>query len=155
MIFGKISDWNKYFPTPVFKEIFNELQKFNHDTPNGVYQTHDDFYFKVMSYDSKLEATVVESHRKEVDVQILFSGEERIMIYDKEDVEVSKPYDESTDCQFYLPGKHVVSDLNLRPGYMAVFFPEDLHRPQLATKNTPVELKKIVIKINEKLFTHE
>jgi beta-galactosidase beta subunit len=36
---------------------------------------------------------------------------------------------------------------------MAIFFPDDIHQPQFALENKIETLKKIVIKIDEKLFT--
>ena len=36
---------------------------------------------------------------------------------------------------------------------MAVFFPDDIHNPQYAVNSKIETLKKIVIKIDEKLFS--
>lgn len=153
MIIDKIQNWKIYFKAPIFENIFQELTKFSIETPNGVYKNNDDYYFKIMSYDTKLNAEIVESHRKEVDIQILFSGEEHIKIYNAEGVTIKEPYAEETDCQFYIANKKPVSQIDLVPGYMAVFFPDDIHHPQFAVNNRISNLKKVVIKINEKLFS--
>jgi YhcH/YjgK/YiaL family protein len=153
MIVDTISNRKIYFKGEVFDELFEQLKSYTLDTPNGVYKNHKDFYFKVMSYDTKLTSNITESHRKEVDVQILLAGKEGIKIFNSKDVEISQAYDEETDCQFYNPISTPVSEINLIPGYMAVFFPDDIHNPQYAVNSNIETLKKIVIKIDEKLFS--
>lgn len=153
MIIDKIENWALYFKEPIFSEIKNELGNYNTSTPNGVYKTHENYYFKVMSYDTKLDSKIIESHRKEVDVQILFSGNENIKIYNNNDVEVIEAYDKESDCQFYKNIGNPITEINLRPGYMAIFFPDDIHHPQFAVDGKIETLKKLVLKIDEKLFT--
>lgn len=152
MILDKINNWGVYFKKTEFIEVFNELKKITLETPNGIYKNHEFFYIKVMSYDSVLESTIIESHRKEVDVQILLSGKEKIKIYDIESVEIIEEYNKETDCQFYKTNGNPISEISLMPGYMAVFFPEDIHHPMFAVESKIEKLKKIVIKIDEKLF---
>jgi YhcH/YjgK/YiaL family protein len=153
MIVDTISNRKIYFKGEVFDELFEQLKSYTLDTPNGVYKNHKDFYFKVMSYETKLTSNITESHRKEVDVQILLSGKEGIKIFNSDDVTISQAYNEETDCQFYNPINTPVSEINLIPGYMAVFFPDDIHNPQYAVNSKIETLKKIVIKIDEKLFS--
>lgn len=152
MILDKIDNWKIYFKEPIFLEIFKELENYNSETPNGIYRTHDNYYFKVMSYDTKLESNIIESHIKEVDVQILFSGNEKIKIYNSEAVCIIEPYSDETDCQFYKNIGNPVAEINLETGYLAIFFPGDIHHPQFAVNNKVETLKKIVLKIDEKLF---
>lgn len=153
MIVDKISNWEIYFKSPVFKEVFDQLTTYTVDTPNGVYKNHENFYFKVMSYDTKLDSTIIESHVKEVDIQILLSGHEHIKMYDRSAVEVKGPYDEETDVTFYNIKAAPHTEINLEPGYMGIFFPDDIHHPQFAVNNKIEKLKKIVIKVDEKLFS--
>ncbi len=153
MIVDKIENRKIYFKAPIFNEIFKELQNYNSETLNGTYKNHKNYYFKVMSYDTKLDSNIIESHKKEVDVQILLSGNENIKIYNTSTVEVTEPYDKEIDCQFYKKTGDPVTEINLEPGYMAVFFPDDIHQPQFAVRNKIETLKKIVIKIDETLFT--
>jgi YhcH/YjgK/YiaL family protein len=155
MIHDKIDHWKIYFKNPVFNDIFNELDSMNIHTPDGVYQNNTDYYFKVMSYSTKITPTVIESHKKEVDIQILLSGSEKIKLYDFQDVQIIQPYNEETDCQFYRDTHLPTSVIDLIPGYMAVFFPQDIHHPQFVVNDQISSLKKIVIKVNAKLFTSE
>ncbi len=92
MIYDKVENSSRYFKAPIFKEIFQKLKDFDINTPNGTYKTHDSYYFKVMSYETQLSPKIIESHRKEVDVQILLSGKELIKIYKEEDVSVLEKY---------------------------------------------------------------
>jgi YhcH/YjgK/YiaL family protein len=153
MILDKVENSIRYFKAPVFHEIFQKLKDFNINTPNGTYKTHDSYYFKVMSYETQLSPEIIESHRKEVDVQILLSGKELIKIYKEEDVSVLEKYNYKIDCQFYKELNSPISELILEPSYMAVFFPNDIHGPLHAHNKKVEKLKKIVIKIDEALFS--
>ncbi len=153
MIVDKIENWKIYFKSPIFDDIFEDLKTYTVDTPNGVYKDNKKYYFKVMSYDTKLDSAIIESHRKEVDVQILLSGNEHIKIYNEAAVAVKEVYDEESDCQFYKVIGKPFNEINLESNYMAIFFPDDIHQPQFAVENKIETLKKIVIKIDEKLFT--
>lgn len=153
MIFDKLSCWKLYFKSPVFDEIFEKLNTISLDTPNGTHHKSDNYYFKVMSYETKYEPTIIESHQKEVDVQILLSGEEHIKLYDQHQVEITSEYSEESDCQFYKSDVSPAATLDLKPGKMAVFFPQDIHGCQHTVNGEIKSIKKIVIKINEELFT--
>lgn len=152
MIYDKISNWKTYFHHPIFAEIFKTLETYSLATDNGVYKYDGGFYFKVMAYDTKPEANIIETHRKEVDIQILLAGEEKIKMYLMDDVEVSTPYNDETDCVFYKNTGTPYADLILKPKHMAVFFPEDPHHPQFQVGNQAASLKKIVIKVDLDLF---
>ncbi len=155
MIVDKIDNWGVYFNKERFSEIFAELDKFNLETPNGEYRSNDNFYFKVMSYETKLESFIIESHKREVDIQVILKGKEKIKIYDSKDVVITEVYNEKTDCQFYDKVNDPISEVNLEPGLMAVFFSGDIHHPVLAVNKETYKLKKIVIKVDEKFFAHK
>ena len=155
MIFDSIDNWNSYFDASgIFGEVFDKLAKVNVNTPNGEYRINDLCYYKVMSYDTKLEPTIIESHKREVDIQVALKGAEGINIYSVTDVEITSAYDNKTDCQFYKSVRKPQLDLRLTPGKMAIFFPQDIHGCQHALDSNTETIKKIVIKIDEKLFTH-
>ena len=80
-------------------------------------------------------------------------GEEKIKIYNEEDVSVLEKYNSKIDCQFYQELSSSILELILKPSYMSVFFPNDIHGPLYAHNNKPDKLKKIVIKIDETLFS--
>jgi YhcH/YjgK/YiaL family protein len=146
MIYDKIENWNLYFKNPIFSKIFETLNEYTVDSENGIFE-YEGYYFKVMSYDTKIEPTIIESHKKEVDIQIILEGFEDIKMYHLEDLKVSKEYEDESDCVFYNALKSPYTKLTLSPGYMAVFFPSDPHHPQFIVNNTTSTLKKIVIKV--------
>lgn len=78
MILDKVENSSRYFKVPIFEEIFQKLKDFDINTLDGTYKTHDLYYFKVMSYETQLSPKIIESHKKEVDIQILLSGKELI-----------------------------------------------------------------------------
>jgi len=152
MILDKLEYSTRYFKSKLFKEIFDKVRDFDINTPNGTYLTNERYYFKVMTYDTQFSPNIIESHRKEVDVHILLYGKERIKIYKEGEVIVKKKYSSRTDCQFYQESKPASLEFILESGYMAIFFPNDIHAPLFTCNNKVEELKKIVIKIDEKLF---
>lgn len=155
MIFGNIADWKYYFgKSDVFNEIFQELPKISTSTGNGEFRLNEHIYYKVMSYDTQVDPSVIESHKKEVDIQIIIKGREHIKVYDPEAVKTKVSYNSETDCVFYSSVERPFSEFDLVPGKMAVFFPMDVHACQFAVNNEVETIKKIVFKIDEELFTH-
>ena len=155
MIYDSLTNWNQYFNAPIFDEIYQKLMLITADTKNGEYFKSDKYYFKVMSYDTMVEPTLIESHKKEVDVQVILKGGERIKTYSPNSIKISSEYSEETDCQFYKAIGAAEMEFKLNPGKMAVFFPQDIHGCQYAQSNEIETIKKIVIKIDEELFTHQ
>lgn len=153
MIYDKIIHWETYFKHDIFKQIFNDLKTISIDTKNGTYFKNDDYYFKVMSYKTQLESDIIENHFKEVDIQIVLEGKEKIKIYDQKAVEIARLYSGDDDCQFYKNVSQPHSEIILQPEYMAVFFNQDIHHPLFAVDDNITNIKKVVIKVNEKFFT--
>lgn len=153
MILDKISNWHIYFKHEIFNQVFEDLKTITLGTPNGIHYKNDNYYFKVMSYDTKLDSDIIENHKKEVDIQILLSGKERIKIYDTDAVKTIRAYSSKDDCQFYTQIGEANSEIIIKPNYMGVFFSQDIHHPQFAVNGQIEHLKKIVIKVNEKFFS--
>ncbi|MEH6536889.1 MAG: YhcH/YjgK/YiaL family protein [Psychroserpens sp.] len=153
MIYDKIKNWQLYFKHDVFENIFKDLETITVDTVNGNHFKNENYYFKVMSYDTQLDSNIIENHNKEVDIQIVLAGKEKIKIYNENAVEIIRPYQEEDDCQFYKNVSIAHSEIILQPSYMAVFFKQDIHHPLFAVNGKPKHIKKVVIKVNEKFFT--
>jgi biofilm protein TabA len=86
-----------------------------------------------------------ESHRLYIDVQCVLSGEEIIDVLPAAGLEVEKPYRPEKDVVIYKdagPGER----LRMKPGSIAVFFPEDGHMPGQWIEG-PVLVRKTVIKV--------
>ena len=87
-----------------------------------------------------------EAHKKYIDIQYLLKGEERIACMPIEKLTETKPYSEAKDAAFYAAEGIKAQEMTLGDGFFAVFFPQDGHMPQLCV-NTPVSVKKIVVKV--------
>lgn len=117
------------------------------DVADGRTDIDDDRLFaSVASYETGTrDERRFEAHRKYIDVQVLLEGEESIEVSLDEDRPFVEAYDEARDVMFLKPPVQVAS-LPMHPGFFAVFFPHDLHRPgcHLVEKR---RVRKIVMKV--------
>ncbi len=88
--------------------------------------------------------TFFETHRKYIDVQILFAGEEAMEIADRELLTVQVPYDAEKDFIKYAD-YGTPSVLRVKGGVIAVFFPVDGHMAHAVAQ--PVLVRKTVVKV--------
>lgn len=87
-----------------------------------------------------------EAHRRYLDVQFLVAGSELIGVSTAPaDLRVQQPYDEERDIVFYQDAPHE-SQLLMQPGNFAVFYPQDIHRPN-GMLEAPQAIRKVVVKI--------
>lgn len=86
----------------------------------------------------------IESHRKYIDLQYIFSGEEFLGVAGKATPE--GPYDEVNDRTFFSADEPVVYHRS-DPQRFFLFFPSDRHRPSVRTCENPGRIRKIVAKI--------
>ena len=134
--------------SPDIYEGLKFLQQLNPDIAVGTYQLSPNVKAIVSEYTTKeVNENGYEAHRKNIDIQYLLKGTEKIAYIPVEELLEMKPYSEETDAAFY----NAVSDFSpstfdLRPGYYAIFFPQDGHMPQLCV-NEPEKVKKVVIKV--------
>ena len=90
-----------------------------------------------------------EAHRENTDVMILASGSEKIYFADLSDLKVTDEYSAPSDVLFGNadePAGFVV----LRPGFFAIFTPNDAHAPGLEADGLPCRVKKLVIKLKNR-----
>lgn len=148
MIIDKLTYFNTYFHSSEMKAILEDLNKnFSISSEDGVYERQDHYNIKVMSPETLEISDIIESHSKEIDVQILLSGTEKIKIFSEENVTIKNSYNPDIDCTFYNPKGDSNYEIILQPGYFIILFPQDIHNPLIAV-NGRQTLKKIVIKIN-------
>lgn len=122
------------------------LKQMKPDTAVGTYQINHRVKVIVSEYETKLENEHgYEAHKKNIDIQYLLSGEERISCLPIEKLKETKAYNEENDTAFYdartKPQKVTIGD-----GFFAIFFPQDGHMPQLSV-DKPMKVKKVVIKV--------
>jgi YhcH/YjgK/YiaL family protein len=117
------------------------------DIAAGTYQINPRVKAIVSEYETKIENTYgFEAHRKNIDIQYLIIGEEKINCLPLEYLKESKAYDEEIDAAFYVERGIKSQELLLGNGYFAILFPQDGHMPQLCV-NTPRIVKKVVVKV--------
>lgn len=122
------------------------LAQMKPDTDVGVYQINPQVRAMVSEYETKLENEYgYEAHCKNIDIQYLLSGEERIACLPIEKLQETKPYSDENDAAFYKANIQP-QEMIIGGGYFAIFFPQDGHMPQLCV-DKPVKVKKVVIKV--------
>ena len=108
----------------------------------------DTVYAIVQSYNSVVPSgpLLFEAHRQYLDVQYVQAGEEVIAWAPLDQVQVTKPYDASTEALLGHVAEAAMTRVKLTAGYLAVLWPTDAHAPRVAVAEaTPV--KKIVVKV--------
>lgn len=107
----------------------------------------DEIFAVCMEYETKSEdLSINEAHKKYIDVQYVISGAEKMFSSEIGELKISKDYDEEKDVLFYEKSKDC--EMLAKPGYFAVFFPEDAHMPGLNYNSNPSIVKKIVVKVH-------
>lgn len=125
------------------------LKQMQPDTDEGMYQINPRVKAIVSEYETKtVNECGYEAHRKNIDIQYLLLGEERIDCLPIERLKETKLYSEENDAAFYAADLRP-QEMILGDGYFAIFFPQDGHMPQLCI-NEPVPVKKVVVKVRIK-----
>lgn len=94
----------------------------------------------------------MESHKKYIDVQYIVKGEEQIGHAFMAEQTPSQAYDVEKD--FMLFGEKPSFYSKFEENMFAIFFPSDLHMPNLQV-SAPVQVKKIVIKVSVNGVHHQ
>ena len=117
---------------------------------DGRYEFEDGFCYAIIQQyrTSPREERRAETHRKYIDIQYIFEGEEVIGFAPVDPSnEILENLLAEKDALFYKTVAHEM-DLVLKKGMYAVFFPADIHRPGCGNGT---KVKKIVVKVPVKL----
>lgn len=145
MILSTIKDGGTYSAiSPLVKEAIEWLQNWNEadfkvgkeELPSGI----------VIKFQEPAlvpaEKARFEAHKRFIDIQVPLKGIEVMGWAPVEELKnVLEPYNEAKDVAFF--GDSPVSLVNVYPGQMALFFPEDGHAPNIGIGNH----RKLCIKI--------
>ena len=107
----------------------------------------EEIYVNAAAYQTRaIEASVMEAHRKYIDVMLLLEGEERIAQCDLAQLgQITQPYDAAQDALLAeIPAG--VSLERLGPGDVVILFPEDAHAPGLDT-DAAHRVRKLIAKV--------
>jgi biofilm protein TabA len=97
------------------------------------------------AYDSKpLSGLKFEGHKKYIDIQYIYSGEEFIGVAGLGAISEAAPYDDEKDIHLSKVARY--SNWLMLPGEGAILFPEDMHAPGMAI-DSPMPIQKVVVKI--------
>lgn len=102
-------------------------------------------WINVLEYTPKdAENTKIESHKKFIDLQYTFIGNEIMGVAGK--VEPVTDYDPVKDRTFYTTDEPITYS-KATPGVFFLYFPKDMHQPSVKGEGEPVPSRKIVGKI--------
>lgn len=107
---------------------------------NGVFVSEECYLTKARS------DGFFESHRKYIDLQIIFEGAELMEVADIGAITARADYDPTRDLILYADTP-AASLLRVWPGQAAVFFPADVHMPTLRVGDAAQLTRKCVVKI--------
>lgn len=99
------------------------------------------------AYPTRLRADAFfESHKRFIDVQAIFEGEECMEVCDVARMTMKQPYNEKRDLIIYEDNTEA-SPLRVYAGQAAIFFPSDAHMPTLRVRANAVNVRKCVVKV--------
>ncbi len=129
---------------PLFAEGFRYIAEQAATAAAGRYELANGAYVMVQEYDTKpVEGAKFEAHRKFIDIQYIYSGEE-VCYYAPLSQLKAEPYQPEKD---YVGLEGSGFAMPLRAGEFAIFFPQDAHLPSRMTAAGPQPVRKIVVKI--------
>ncbi|RAU97606.1 YhcH/YjgK/YiaL family protein [Paenibacillus sp. YN15] len=153
MIVGNLDSWKK--EAHVYSKALAKGMAFiEENRPEelevGRYEIDGDKMFALVSVSETepKQDRKPEAHDRYIDIQYLVSGAGEVIGVARRSADSvpSEDYLGSRDIAFYTEVKDE-TDVLLRPGMFAVFFPDDIHRPLCAAGDKADTVKKVVVKI--------
>lgn len=120
-------------------------------TPGRYELQGENIFMNVMQFATQSpEQKKAELHQKYIDIQVLLSGEERILFGLTDSARQCEERHAEDDYQLC---NHIADEqaLTLKPGRFAIFMPGEPHKPGCAVGDTG-EIKKVVIKVRASLL---
>lgn len=155
MITGSLSHWSqeRAYAHPVLRKAIDFLHESDFTLlEEGRHPIWGDDMFALISTFRTRPASEppAEKHERFLDIHYVIEGEETIgwKVRDEQTLPFKSHPEDDYSLYSGLEGESMIS---LASGRYAVLFPEDIHRPGL-TETEPVEVRKVVIKINRELF---
>jgi len=91
------------------------------------------------------DVVLIESHKKYIDLQYMFTGAERMGLISNTDAKEVKAYDAKRDCANYTGDK--IKYYNLSGKTFFLLFPDELHKASIWPSDKETVGRKIVVKI--------
>lgn len=129
-----------------FKQAFKYLQETDFtEVENGKYEINGEAIFAIVNeFETKDKYECeAEAHKKHIDIQYVVKGTEMFGYVPLTTQKAVIDYDETNDVAIY---KEDLSYIKLEAGMFIIFYPTDLHQPEVR-EFEPVTVKKVVVKI--------
>jgi len=154
VIFDTFDNHALYPYGPAWERVFSFLKSLDANTEPGRYEIDGDAIFAiVMCYNTTTpEGSLLESHRRYVDVQSVLSGAERFECAPVPALEVEVPYDDAKDVQFYRRDGRRPLGVDVTPGTFVMLYPGDAHMAMLRVGGRSETIKKVVVKVRVDLL---
>ena len=151
MVTGALSQIHLYKPIHpnIEKAIDHILGMDMADLSTGKYEIDgEDIFYMVNEYSTKpVTECEPERHRKYTDIQIMLSGTEKFGYLPYINQQPSTGFLPDNDVAFYQLPPEAIDYLTLSPGRFILFFPSDIHQPEVYA-TVPATVKKLVVKVN-------
>ncbi len=146
MIFDSIEHLAIYQTVlPQLDSVISLLGDGNLDLTKGAHTTLvPGLRYNVAEYTTTDQPKEYEIHVREVDVQVMLQGEERIMSARRELAETAGPYDALGDASMVQGPEN--AGIVLQEGDFAIYFPGEPHKPGVAVGSS-LPVKKVIFKI--------
>lgn len=150
MIYDKIENLARYAGSfPYADQVIAFLKECAANPPApGKYELDGKKLFvNIQSYSPKpFNPEKLEYHRKYIDIQLLFSGAEKLYCAPLDGLDAVMPYTPEKDCGMNrLPAPEAGTEISLVPGNFVLLFPDEGHLPGVGDPATQVV--KAVVKI--------
>ncbi|WP_159887443.1 YhcH/YjgK/YiaL family protein [Paenibacillus puerhi] len=157
MIFGDMRHYEKErhtYPAAIRKGLESIVDLKLAEREAGRYEIEEGLMFALVQepVTKSEQEQKFESHEQHVDIQYLVIGTESIRVLRHSDsLKVTEDQLADKDYALYEDAEGA-SDLLLKPGQFAVFYPWDVHKPCCSVGGHDQPIKKVVIKIHKRLW---
>ena len=155
-IFGEVNTVLGQIDSNKFGKAFSFIQKLQ-DSNSDEYKTltntkidectkivlDENCFVLFQSYITKNKVDCLyESHKKYIDIQYIFEGEEIMEVENVTNLQISKEYDKSLDYAKYFQSNNA-SSLLIRKNELAIFYPNDAHMPCIKVDKNEQVIKAV------------
>lgn len=134
--------------SPDIYEGLKYLAAVDQNIPVGCYRINERLIANVMEYETVEDFKLgYEAHKKNIDIQYVIRGHERIKWSPIVGMDVKTLYNEKNDATFYEHPTPFGGEIIIGNGNFSIMFPQDGHACQYYVGQCEL-IKKIVIKVN-------
>ena len=149
MIIDKLENSYLYENNDLFRRAFSYLKSINEFPDVGkVELCGDDLFVNIDKYTTKQECECkFEAHKRYIDIQLIYSGREKIKWHPVELLSESVAYNSDNDVAFFSTPADILGEGILESGYFMILYPDDAHMPQISPDSNSSEIEKFVVKV--------